>query len=182
MPRHNHSQRMRISHIALLLVLSGMIGDGQTTANPELQANLQRLFPTATAFSSKTGDPPHFKAFGPGTAGAESLLGFVFWTTELEPLERGYDGPIKVLVGMDPRGRLTNIVVVEHYEPYGDFSIEPPAFPKQFENKSIRDRFKVGMDIDAIARATITVTSTARAVRNSARQIARANLTPEDVK
>ena len=41
--------------------------------------------------------------------------GLAFWTTELDPLERGYDGPIKMLVGMDP-GLLTGIIVTEHHE------------------------------------------------------------------
>ena len=40
------------------------------------------------------------------------------------------------------------------------------------------DAFKVGDDIDAISRATVSVTSSARAIRNSARRIARALLTP----
>ena len=51
---------------------------------------------------------------------------------------------------------------------------------RQFKGKNIRDPFKVGEDIDAISRATITVTSASRAVRNSSRRIARALLTPPD--
>src|SRR5690606_16747802 len=99
---------------------------------------------------------------------------------ELEPLERAYDGPIKMLVGMDTKGELTGIVVVEHREPYGYFSVDLPEFPAQFAGKSVRDRFRVGEDIDAITRATVTVASASRAVRNSARRIARAYLTPPE--
>jgi Na+-translocating ferredoxin:NAD+ oxidoreductase RnfG subunit len=102
----------------------------------------------------------------------------VFWTTELEPLERGYDGPIKMLVGMDTKGILTGILVVEHKEPYGDFSVDPLPFAEQFKGKDIRTPFKVGGDVDAVSRATITVTSASRAIRNSARRIARQLLTP----
>jgi hypothetical protein len=36
----------------------------------------------------------------------------------------------------------------------------------------VRDSFKVGVDIDAVSRATITMTSAARAIRNSARRMA----------
>ena len=146
---------------------------GQQSADARLQADLKHLFPTATAFSPKGGDPPHFKAFGPG----QTLLGLAFWTTELDPLERAYDGPIKILVGMDTKGVLTGVVVVEHHEPYGNFSIERPEFAAQFRGKSIRDAFKVGADVDAISRATISVTSSARAIRNSARLAARQLLT-----
>ena len=63
-------------------------------------------------------------------------------------------------------GVLTSIVVIDHNEPYGYFSIDPPEFAVQFVRKSIRDRFRVGDDIDAISTATLTVTSTSRAVRN----------------
>ena len=102
-----------------------------------------------------------------------------FWTTELAPLERGYDGPIKMLVGMDTRGILTGLVVVEHHEPYGYFSVDLPKFSAQFKGKDIRDRFRVGADIDAVTTATLTVRSAARAARNSARRVARQLLTPE---
>jgi len=152
---------------------------GQQSADARLQADLKHLFPSAIAFSPKGGDPPHFKAFASDSrSGVQTLLGLAFWTTELDPFERGYDGPIKILVGLDTTGVLTGIIVTEHHEPYGDFSIERPEFAAQFKGKNIRDPFKVGMDIDAVSRATISVTSASRAVRNSARRAARELLTP----
>jgi transcriptional regulator of nitric oxide reductase len=145
----------------------------QTGVDAAVQPLLARLFPSAS-FSPKDGDPPHFRAFvTEARAGGRVLAGYAFWTTELEPLERGYDGPIKILVGMDTNAVLTGIIVAEHHEPYGNFSIEPPRFAAQFRGKSIRDPFRVGADIDAVSRATITVSSAARAVRNSARRLAR---------
>jgi NosR/NirI family nitrous oxide reductase transcriptional regulator len=153
----------------------------QSADDPTLRAQLEILFPEAASFSPKDGNPPHFKAFGPANGNGEPvLLGLAFWTTELEPLERAYDGPIKMLVGMDTAGVLTGVVVVDHREPYGYFSVDLPEFPAQFVGKSVRDRFRVGEDIDAISRATVTVTSASRAVRNSARRIARAHLTPPE--
>ena len=172
---------MRIPLFALVLVLGSlMIGAGQSPTDAKLQAQLNQLFPAATAFSPKAGDPPHFKAYIHAAQSSQpTLAGFAFWTTELEPLERGYDGPIKVLVGMDTHGILTGILVVEHHEPYGYFSVDPPAFRAQFKGKSIRDSFRVGNDIDAVSTATLTVTSATRAVRNGARRVARQFLTPE---
>ena len=143
-------------------------------ADPKLQAQLKQLFPSAT-FSPKFPDPPHYKAFAPNP---QTITGLSFWTTEIEPLERGYDGPIKILVGMDPGGVITGVIVAGHNEPYGDFSIDRPEFAAQFKGKSIRDRFRVGEDVDAVSRATITVTSAARAIRNSARRIATRLLPP----
>jgi NosR/NirI family nitrous oxide reductase transcriptional regulator len=161
----------------ILLVLAA--ATGQTVDEPVLLGQLKRLFPEAATFSTKGGNPPHYKAFAAAASGAEpELLGFAWWTTELEPLERGYDGPIQMLVGMNMQGALTGVIVTEHREPYGDFSVETPEFAAQFEGKDVRDRFRYGEDIDAVTRATITVTSASRAVRNSARKIARAYLVP----
>ena len=140
----------------------------------------QKVFPTATAFSPKQTSPvPHFIAYT-GAPDSRTVAGYVFWTTELEPLERGYDGPIKMLVGLDLNAKLTGVLVTEHHEPYGYFSVEPPRFAQQFKGKDIRDAFKVGADVDAVSRASITINSSARAIRNSARRAARALLTPQE--
>jgi len=177
-----NSLRKRITILALSLSLgltTISMSQGQQSADPALEAQLKRLFPEAARFSPKEGNPAHFKAYGPAATGQEpEVLGLAWWTTEVEPLERGYDGPIKILVGMDMTGILKGIIVAQHREPYGDFSIDPPEFAAQFKNKNIREPFKVGQDIDAISRATITVTGATRAVRNSSRRIARGLLTP----
>lgn len=166
----------------LVLAIGDRLAHGQNVEDPALLRQLEQLFPDAASFTAKSGNPPHYKAYGPApTSGQEAeLLGFAWWTTELEPLERGYDGPIKMLVGMDTQGVLTSLIVTEHREPYGYFSVDLPEFAVQFEKKNIRDRFRYGEDIDAISRATITVTSASRAVRNSSRKIARAYLAPAE--
>ena len=146
-----------------------------TSAQGAVEARLARLFPTATAFSPKEGDPPHFTAFGANKA----VLGYAFFTTEILPLERGYGGPIVMLIGLDPTGHLTGLIVVDHHEPYGDFSIDRPQFAAQFKGKDVRDPFKLGEDVDAVARASITMSSAVRAIRNSSRRMARALLTPQ---
>jgi NosR/NirI family nitrous oxide reductase transcriptional regulator len=163
------------------LVLPAAIAVGQFVSDNELRMQLEYLFPDAVSFSEKEGSPPVFRAYGPGEPGKDApLLGLAFWTTELDPLERGYDGPIKVLVGMDTDGMLTHIIVTDHREPYGYFSVETSEFAAQFDHKDIRDRFRYGEDIDAISRATVSVTSASRAVRNSARRAAVAHLTPPE--
>ena len=167
-----------------MVVLGGLIvATGQQARDGKLQAQLKKVFPLATAFSSKEGDPPHFNAYQPDArTGQQALAGFAFWTTELDPLERGYDGPIKMLVGMDTKGVLTGVLVVDHHEPYGSFSVEPPEFAAQFKGKSIRDPFRVGDDVDAVSRASITITSATRSIKNSARRVARQLLTPPPAK
>lgn len=167
--------------VALSISVAASVNGQSSDDDGALRGHLETLFPEASSFTPKQGNPPHFEALGPADADGEpELLGLAWWTTELEPLERAYDGPIKMLVGMDTRGVLTGIVVTDHREPYGYFSVDLPEFAEQFEGKSVRDPFRVGDDIDAISRATVTVTSASRAVRNSARRIARAYLVPPD--
>jgi transcriptional regulator of nitric oxide reductase len=170
---------LRLATLAVGIVLLAVGASGQSPNDAELSSQLKKLFPSAASFSAKTGTPAHYKAFGPAAAGQEGeLLGLAYWTTELEPLERGFDGPIKMLVGLNPAGEITGVIVTDHREPYGYFSVDLPGWPKQFEGKSIRDAFKVGADVDAISRATITVTSASRAIRNASRKVARAHLAP----
>jgi NosR/NirI family nitrous oxide reductase transcriptional regulator len=158
----------------LVVVLTLMAGSVALMAGAQTpDSRMRQLFPSATTFSPKGGDPPHIKAYN-----GQTLLGYVFSTTEILPLERGYGGPIAILIGLDTSGKLTGLYVGEHHEPYGDFSIEPPAFAAQFRGKDVRDPFKLGEDVDAVSRATITMSSAVRAIRNSSRRVARTFLTP----
>jgi len=76
------------------------------------------------------------------------------------------------------RGVVAGVIVTDHHEPYGYFSVDTPEFADQFKGKSVRDAFRVGGDVQAISRATLTVSSATRAIRNSARRIATALVPP----
>ena len=98
---------MRNVGLALLIAIILLpVAAGQTALDKTLETQLKRVFPYATAFSTKQARPlPHFIAYT-GGAGSQTVAGYAFWTTELEPLERGYDGPIKMLVGLDTNGQI----------------------------------------------------------------------------
>ncbi len=152
--------------------------------NPKPEGHLRSLFPKAAAFSPLSGTPLHFKAYAsdPKATPTPPLLGYAFWTTDMVPNEFGYHGPIHVLVGMDLSGVLTGAIVDYDSEPYGYFSVQPPEFGAQFIRKSVRAPFKVGGDVHAVSRATISISSATRAIRDSARMVAKAFLNPADVK
>ena len=169
---------MRALIIATAFVAGTVAVTGQSAIDGRTQVQLERLFPAATSFSPKLPVPPHYRAYKDDASGERTLLGIAFWTTELEPLEHGYDGPISILVGMTLNGILTGVVVGRHHEPYGYFSVDRKAFAAQFVGKDIRDSFRVGDDIDAVSRASISIGSATRAIRNSARRVARQLLTP----
>jgi transcriptional regulator of nitric oxide reductase len=177
---------MKTSKKLVALVLSVVCGGAVAAAadriftTPNPAAELKRLFPNAAAFSALTGEPLHFTAYAadPKTTASAPQLGVAFWTTDLVPNEHGYHGPIHILVGMDMTGVLTGVVVTYNSEPYGYFSVEPPKFALQFKGKKISDPFRVGGDVDAVSRASISVASATRAIRDSARMVAK-QLLPE---
>jgi transcriptional regulator of nitric oxide reductase len=179
-------KRTPLALIALSLCCGGMVvaAADRIFTTPDPAAELKRLFPAAAAFSALAGEPLHFKAFAadPKTSPPAAPIGIAFWTTDLVPQEHGYHGPIHILVGMDMTGVITGAVVTYDSEPYGYFSVEPPKFAAQFKGKSFRDPFRVGGDVDAVSRASITIGSAARAIRDSSRMVARQLLPPEAVK
>lgn len=160
--------------VALLLAASRIL------TNPHPEAELKQLFPSAAAFSPLGGDPLHYKAYAvdPKANPAAPMIGVAFWTTDMVPDEHGYHGPIHILVGLDLKGTITGAVVDYDSEPYGYFSVEPPKFAAQFKGKTIRDPFIVGRDVDAVARASISIASATRAIRDGSR-LAAGKLLPE---
>lgn len=165
--------------LACGVVLAAAADRIYTTPNPV--AELKRLFPAAAAFSPLAGEPLHFKAYAadPKTNPAEKPIGIAFWTTDLVPQEHGYHGPIHILVGLDMTGILTGVAVTYDSEPYGYFSVEPPKFAAQFKGKTINDPFRVGVDVDAVSRASLSINSATRAIRDSSRMVAKQLLPPE---
>jgi transcriptional regulator of nitric oxide reductase len=152
---------------------------------PMPTAKLKELFPKAVAFTPRgEKDPLYFTAYGvdPAKSPGAKPIGWAFWSMDLVPGELGYHGHIHMLIGMDPAGRHTGVIMDVNTEPYGDISINLPEFPVQFKGKSIRDRFEIGQDVDLVSRATITVRAAARTIRESSRMVARAVLTPVAVK
>jgi transcriptional regulator of nitric oxide reductase len=152
--------------------------------NPKPDAHLKKLFPQAVAFSPLEGAPLHFKAYAvdPKTKPDAQPIGYAFWSTDLVPQERGYHGAIHFLIGLDLTGIITGVVLDYDSEPYGYFSVQPAAFVAQFKGKSVRDPFKLGQDVDMVSRASITMNSAVRAIRDSSRAMARQFLNPASVK
>jgi len=144
------------------------------------QRHIREVLPDADAFSSKEGDPPYYKAYkiDPQT-NRRTVVGLAFFTIDASPRERGYEGPINIAVGINMQGVITQIKVVAHREPYGYFSVDRAKFAEQFRGKSLRDRFRMGRDIDAVTRATMSIGSASRSIRKGARQILKQYLEEE---
>ena len=158
-------------------VAAASIGLSGQVSHTDLNMQLKVLFPTATSFGPKEGKPPVFKAYvtDPKTR-TQALVGYAAYTTDWQPFERGYDGPIKILVGVSTSGFVTNVVVAEHREPYGYRSIDQQRFADQFINKNIQDPFKLRADVNAVSGATASVGSATRSIRDTAKRLAEAYL------
>lgn len=150
----------------------------------EPEALLKRLFPSAVAFVRKNVDWPLYNAYAadPRTNPSAPLLGYAFWTTDVVPEERGFKGSIMMLVGMSGAGILSGVIVDYDPDPYGPTSVETPEFIGQFKGKSIRAPFRIGEDVMAVSRASVSTSSAIRAIRDSSRAVARRVLTPDMVK
>ena len=140
---------------------------------PRYEDYLREAIPGAETFHFINRGTPHYRGYRMGPNGDQTLVGLGFFTVDFARNVRGYKGEIWMLVGMSPGGTLLDISIVYHNEPFGYFSIDLPKFVQQFRGKSVLDRLTVGDDIDAVSRATITNNAAVRAIRDSARRMAR---------
>ena len=176
----------RLVALFVLLVAGGMglAAAERIFTNPKPEGHFKKLFPNAVAFSPLGGTPLHYTAYAadPKTNPNAPVLGYIFWTTDMVPQEHGYHGAIHILVGLNLNGTINAVVVDYDSEPYGYFSVEPQEFADQFKGKSIFDKFQVGADVDHVSRATLSINSATRAIRDASRIVARALLDPNAVK
>ena len=177
---------MKTFTLLLALVVASIVtlaAQRRITTHPA-EPYLKQLFPDAAAISGHEGTPLHWKIYGedPKKNPKAQPIALAWWSTDVVPEERGYAGPTHMLVGMDMSGMILGAVTAYTTDPYGYFSVIPPEFAEQFKNKSIRGPFRVGEDIHAVSRATLSVTSATRAVRDSARTMAKLFLNPANVK
>ncbi len=81
---------------------------------------------------------------------------------------QGYAGPISLLVGMDLEGKVTGVSLLAHKETPGYAEdLYSARFLRQFAGKKLGERFQTGVDVDAIARATISSQAVADSIREA---------------
>jgi uncharacterized protein with FMN-binding domain len=118
-------------------------------------------------FGEKGGIPPHYSS----TEGGRGVVAYNSFN--VKPSIKGYAGPIKVLIALNPEGVITGLRVLEHKEtPNYVHRMDKPEFLGQFLGKHVREPFEVEVDIDGISRATVSVKALAESVRESSRAVA----------
>lgn len=89
---------------------------------------------------------------------------------------RGYGGPMNVMVGIDSKGSVLGVKVVDHRETpgLGDKVTDSQSFLSQFKGKQVSDPVEVKEDIDAVSGATISskgITMGVRAALDAFKQL-----------
>jgi Na+-translocating ferredoxin:NAD+ oxidoreductase RnfG subunit/NAD-dependent dihydropyrimidine dehydrogenase PreA subunit len=134
---------------------------------------LKEVLPEADFFVYKNTPVQYYEGYKGKQKEKAELVGFAFSTYQLLPREKGYNGPINILVGMDSSGRLIGMKILKHREtPSYTAKIYSQKFQNQFIGKSVYEPIQIGVDIDAITRATITSDAIARSIRKSMRLVA----------
>ncbi len=175
----------------ILLLLACLIW--LTTAHAELsgdrRALIQELFPSATVIKDKLPDYPVYPVYQ-----LQELLGYAYVSTDFTRLQGFAGKPIKLLVGLDTRGRFTGVKVLNHHEPvflHGLGEVPLFQFTDQYENRSLREQIIVGTSnssrsgrdaggnvvyFDGVSKATVSVLILNDTVLSSALQVARQKL------
>ena len=180
---------MRISRAVLwvcLWALASLLLGSPSSASAQYRLPvdaemIQSVMPLADSFSTKAGLPPVYTAYGTGADGSPGVIGYVYLTANVPPIQYGYSGSIDVLVGMDLTGHLTGATIVNYRESLsssrGDF-LRRGRLTEQLVGKHIGERFQVRRDLDGISGASISATAMFRGIRNSARRVALSYLQP----
>lgn len=141
------------------------------------------VFPGATHFSPRKGQPPYVEAYDNDSA-QKKLLGYVMLSTDITDTPAYSGKPVVTLIGMDTAGHFVGLKVLKHSEPILLLGIPESAlvnFNNQYVGKSVTDLIEVGpsrpdenvIGVDAISGATVTVVAQNQVVMTSGSAVAR---------
>ena len=142
------------------------------------------VFPGATHFSERKGQPPYVEAYGEAQGDEKKLLGYVMLSTDITDTPAYSGKPVVTLIGMDITGHFVGVKVLKHSEPILLLGIPESAllnFNNQYIGKSVAQNIEVGqsrpeeniLGLDAISGATVTVIAQNQVMMTSGTNIAR---------
>lgn len=138
------------------------------------QVQPAEILPGADRFGQPQGDPPIAPAFA-----GDRLLGYVYLTTDVTNAT-GYSGkPIRILVGIDTKGVIRGLRIVEHHEPIVLIGIPERRIIAAVNSLIGADMVPVANgaarppQVDIVSGATVTVLVIGDSVARSAVQLIR---------
>lgn len=161
----------------LVLLVLGMLLMGSVQAAMPDQGLVEAFFPEADGFGEFEGVPPVAKVYS-----GNRHIGYVFRTKPIAPIPAYSGKPVDLLVGLDLKGVITGVRVIEHHEPIllvGIPESRLDSFTDQYRGESVESKLKIGagnregyVNIDAITGATVTVMVINEVIMQSARKVA----------
>ncbi|MBF0252727.1 MAG: 4Fe-4S binding protein [Candidatus Omnitrophica bacterium] len=155
----------------LIITVSLFVFPSQNTSEASefiTKSDLAEVLPAANIFVREEEPFGHFMGY---RSNGGEFVGVVFLTTEVVPEESwGYRDMIYTLVGVDAKGRITGVKIIEENEtPKYTRGLlnEGSWFLDQFIGKDITDGFSLGIDVDAITGATISSSTISRSIETA---------------
>ncbi|MCG3146387.1 MAG: hypothetical protein HONDAALG_04423 [Gammaproteobacteria bacterium] len=117
-------------------------------------------------------------------SGEQTLIGYVFLSTDIVDIPAYSGKPVVTLIGMDTRGIITGVKILKHSEPIllvGIPEEELTRFTRQYVGKFVGSKIEVGsvskeegtIGVDAISGATVTVIAENQVILRSGYEIAK---------
>ncbi|MCC6533002.1 MAG: 4Fe-4S binding protein [Burkholderiales bacterium] len=155
----------------------------QITTDPDLCAHApcREVVPKADSFSPRKGRPAYVEAYATHE-GRRTLIGYAFLSTDIVDIPAYSGKPIVTLIGMDTKGIVTGVKILQHSEPILLVGIPEAAltrFTMQYVGKFVGDKIDVGasregsIGVDAISGATVTVIAENQVILRSGYEIAK---------
>jgi transcriptional regulator of nitric oxide reductase len=173
------SRTIGVLFLLACLALLGVSGSVRAAEQPGwlTKDTIERLFPEAIYTGSRSGEPPAVPVYRPG-----ELIGYAFSTDELTDVVGFSGAPFNFVVGLDLKGKIVGVVLVEHAEPiitdYSSVGARLAGFIAQYAGLdpggsiSLSGRGTPG-GIDGISSATVSARAFNNAIVQSARLVAR---------
>jgi NosR/NirI family nitrous oxide reductase transcriptional regulator len=156
--------RLFVLLVLLSLVLAWLVGFYRSQA--DLTGMLGQVLPEAQRFE-RSGDSVFVGYAEVGEA--QRKVGYVSMAEAA-----GFGGPIRVAVGLDNDGRITQIALLRQTEamPYLRRIIER-GLPEALAGRSWSSDFRIGRDVDAVTGATASMEGLTEAIREACHNAAR---------
>ncbi|MEH6814825.1 MAG: 4Fe-4S binding protein [Motiliproteus sp.] len=175
-----------MSLLAYLLLTLVLVFPTSAQSAPPYQELIEELFPKATRIDEQLQDFPVIPVYQ-----LSELIGYAYQSNDLNDLP-GFSGkPIKLLIGLDTKGRFTDIRVLEHHEPVFLHGLgQKPLFDfiAQYQGRSLTEHLVIDSNktndpegngpvyIDGVTKATVSVIIMNDTILSTALQVARKKL------
>ncbi|KAA1174244.1 4Fe-4S binding protein [Marinobacter salinexigens] len=173
----------------LLVLFLAFAGFAHAELTPERRIQIQALFPQATSIENKLPDFPVYPVYQ-----VTELIGYAYESVDFSNLQGFAGKPIRMLIGLDTRGRFTGVRILDHHEPVFLHGLgEEPLFDfvNQYPGHSLRQQIIIDttnsrhsgktsdgdvVHFDGVSKATVSVLIINDTMLSSALKVARAKL------